>query len=130
MPLIVPPAVPSGTLSSLVQPVLRDQNLTLRPFVAADADDLAAAYSDTGIQQWHARTMSRDEAIAWVAEAAELWSNERGANWAIEADGITNGQLAGRMGLRSLDLVDGVTEVAYWVRPSTEGEVWRSGVSC
>lgn len=91
--------------------------LTLRPWRSADAPAVVRAYQDLAIQQWHVRTMSSLEAEAWVASWPERWAAETGAGWAVCDD---QGLLA-RMSLRTLELAEGVGEVAYWVLPEARG---------
>jgi RimJ/RimL family protein N-acetyltransferase len=104
-------------MSDRAQPVLEGDGLRLRPFVPADVGGLVEAYGHPSIQQWHGWSLTRDEAQAWVVRSGELWSSERGANWAIEVDG----SFAGRVGLRTVDLFEGVAEAAYWVLPPFRG---------
>lgn len=99
------------------QPRLFIDELTLRPWRRSDAPALVAAYRDPAIQQWHARTMTEDEAGAWVRTYNERWAAETGAEWAVVADDM----LLGRMALRGLDLADGLGHAAYWVVPAARG---------
>jgi [ribosomal protein S5]-alanine N-acetyltransferase len=99
------------------QPVLYVDELTLRPWTAADVPALAAAYADPAIQRWHARSMTRSEASRWVSAANRSWARETAANWAVTAsDG-----LVGRMSLRTVDLEDGLAGIGYWVVPAARG---------
>jgi len=99
------------------QPTLFVDELTLRPWQAADASAVVRAYQDPDIQRWHVRTMSEREAAEWVASWPRKWAEETGAGWAVCDD---EGLLA-RMGLRALSLAEGVGEVAYWVLPEARG---------
>ncbi len=118
MPMLVPPAVPAGRLTSRPQPTLVGHRLTLRPWDRADAPVLVEAYADPAIQRWHVRSMTQlDEALDWLAERSHRWAHAVGAEWAIAADGA----VVGRIGLRSLDLAEGCGEVAYWVLPAARG---------
>src|SRR3712207_1926982 len=118
MPFLFDAAIPAGTLGAREQPHIDGAGLVLRPWRPADADVLVAAFADPDIRRWHARTMTRDEALEWIASWPERWGAETGADWAVTADGDT---VLGRIGLRHLDLVDGVGEVAYWVLPAARG---------
>ncbi len=89
----------------------------MRPWQAADAPAVERAYSEPDIQQWHARSMTPSEAQEWIASRAELWAQERGADWAI---GDGSGVL-GRMGVRRVELAEGLAEVTYWVLPHARG---------
>ena len=100
-----------------MQPELFVDELTLRPWRPADAPAVVRAYQGAAVQQWHVRTMTDHEAEGWVAAWSERWAAETGAGWAVCDD---RGLLA-RMSLRSLDLAEGVGEVAYWVLPEARG---------
>ncbi len=67
--------------------------------------------------------MTESEALRWVASRAERWGAETGADWAVAREG----ELVGRVGLRRLDLVEGVGEAAYWVLPAARGEGVATG---
>lgn len=99
------------------QPRLSIDELTLRPWRRSDAPALVEAYRDPAIRQWHARTMTEDEAVRWVLTYNERWTAETGAEWAVVADDV----LLGRMALRKLDLVEGLGLAAYWVVPAARG---------
>ena len=111
MPPLTPPAVPAGILGSVKQPVLTADALLLRPFVVDDVEALVRAYADPEIQRWHVRSLTPDEAEAWVEQRQARWQSETGADWAVIADG----QLAGRVNLHRLDLEEGLGEVGYWI---------------
>jgi len=117
VPDLAGPAVPAGRLRDQTQPTLFVDELTLRPWQAADASAVVRAYQDPDIQRWHVRTMSEREAAEWVASWPRKWAEETGAGWAVCDD---EGLLA-RMGLRALSLAEGVGEVAYWVLPEARG---------
>ena len=117
MPLLVDPVVEPGSLARLRQPVLELGDLVLRPWRAADARAVAEAYSEPGIQRWHARSMTEEEARAWVDSWSGRWARESGAGWAVAgASG-----LLGQISLRRLNLADGIGEVSYWVLPAARG---------
>lgn len=115
--MLVPPALPAGSLASRPQPVLSGGGLTLRPWDAADASVLVAAYADPEIQRWHVRSMTSAEATDWVTDRSGRWAREVGGEWAVTADGA----VSGRVGLRSIVLAEGLAEVAYWVLPPARG---------
>lgn len=117
MPDLVAPVVPAGRLRDQSQPDLLVDELILRPWQPLDAPHVVRAYQDPSIQQWHVRTMSEHEAQLWVASWAERWATDTGAGWAVcDDDG-----LVARMSLRSLDLIEGLGTVAYWVLPEARG---------
>ncbi len=111
-------AVPAGRLREQIQPTFRIGELTLRPFRSSDALDLHEAYRDPGIQRWHVRSMTENEAHEWIASSAARWSAETGANWAVTDDGRA---LAGRVGFRRIDLTEGLAEISYWTIPAARG---------
>jgi RimJ/RimL family protein N-acetyltransferase len=117
MPDLVAPVVPAGRLRDQSQPELFVDELTLRPWRSADAPAVVRAYQDPAIQQWHVRTMSDHEAEQWVATWPERWAAETGAGWAVCDDR----RLLARMSLRTLNLAEGLGEVAYWVLPEARG---------
>lgn len=118
MPTTTSPALPAGTFARLQQPVLNGGVAMLRPWVAVDVAAVVEAHGDPAIQQWHARTMSRVEAAAWIAHWPDRWSQESGASWVVEVDG----QVAGQVTLRSIDLHEACVEVSYWVLPWARGK--------
>ncbi|MFF5175681.1 GNAT family N-acetyltransferase [Micromonospora sp. NPDC000089] len=117
MPMLAAPAVSPGALAALDQPELTGDEITLRPWRPADRAAVVAAYADPAIQRWHCRSMTDDEADAWIAGWPHRWRTETGAGWAVLREGI----VAGQIGLRRLDLVEGLTEVSYWVLPQARG---------
>ncbi len=127
MPKTVAPVVVPGSMAGRAQPVLTVDELTLRPWTAADAPGIVAAYGDPGIQRWHTRWMTRSEAEQWVATAGRSWAVETAASWAV----ATSGELVGRMSLRSVDLEEGLAEIGYWVMPTARrcGIAWRALVA-
>lgn len=122
MPSLVAPVVAPGTLRDTVQPVLGRDELRLRPFAQADATDLSTAYADPEIRRWQCRSMTPDEATAWIAERSSRWWSESGIDWAV----ISGGALVGRLGLRWVNLAEGEGEVVYWVVPAARGH----GTAC
>ncbi len=118
MPELVGPAVAAGRLRSDAQPWFKFGDLTLRPFRASDSGDIVEAYTDPGIQRWHVRSLTDDEAAEWITQSAARWDAETGANWAV----IAAGSLVGRVGLRTINLSEGGAEVAYWTMPRARGQ--------
>lgn len=122
----VPPVVSAGRLSGQPQPLLRVDDLVLRPWTADDVPFLVEAYGDPEIQQWHVRSMDGAEARAWVKERADRWRAEIGVDWAVLAEGI----LVGRAGFRELNLREGRAEAAYWVVASRRGHGIAANALC
>ena len=112
------PAVPPGHLAQLAQPVLETGGLVLRPWRASDAPAVAAAYADPGIQRWHMRSMTLQEAGAWISAWPGRWHRETGAGWAVAGPAGVLGQIS----LRRVNLVEGLGELSYWVLPTARGQ--------
>ncbi|WP_329215748.1 GNAT family N-acetyltransferase [Streptomyces sp. NBC_01485] len=121
MPYTAGSVLPAGTLSGTPQPVLRTgDGLLLRPWRAEDAPAVYAAFQDPAMHQWHVRSADCEEEVAgWIEAWRKGWAGERNAQWAV-ADTDT-GELLGRVALRSIDLGDGVAEVAYWTTKAARG---------
>jgi [ribosomal protein S5]-alanine N-acetyltransferase len=117
MPELISPAIPAGRLCDRAQPSLPAGELTVRPWRASDVPRLVEAYQDEAIQRWHGRSMTEDEARQWVASWRERWAEETGADWAVTEHDVA----IGRIGLRRLNLAEGIGEVAYWVLPVARG---------
>jgi RimJ/RimL family protein N-acetyltransferase len=117
VPQLIDPVVPPGTLAAMPQPTLSAAVYELRPWRAEDSASLVFAYDDPGIQRWHARTMTADEAREWIAARSDRWNAETGADWAV----VDGREVVGRVGLRALELSFGLAEAAYWVMPSARG---------
>ncbi len=116
MPSLVTAADPGGW--SQPQPCIDGDVFTLRPWESGDVPVLLEAYGDPAVQQWHARSMTADEAEQWVVSRAERWAAETGVDWAVVQDGAVRG----RVGLRRMNLAEGYGEVAYWVLPTARGQ--------
>jgi RimJ/RimL family protein N-acetyltransferase len=117
VPLLTTPAVPPGFMAALTQPEIPADGLLLRPWQPPDRRAVVEAYADPAIQRWHCRSMSEDEADAWIAGWRGRWREETDAGWAVvDAD-----QVVGQISLRRIDLVEGLTEISYWVLPGARG---------
>lgn len=117
MPSLVDPVVRPGTMKSRLQPDLHGADLTLRPWLPSDRATVVGAYADPGIRQWHARSMTNEEATDWIAHWPGRWRAESGAGWAV----LDEGKVAGQISLRRLSLPLGLGEVSYWVLPAARG---------
>ncbi|MFG2104951.1 GNAT family N-acetyltransferase [Micromonospora echinaurantiaca] len=117
MPLLVPPLVAPGTMARRPQPEIDADGVRLRPWRAADRAAVVAGYADPAIRRWHCRSMTDDEARAWIDGWPERWRRETGAGWAVADDTGVLGQIS----LRRLDLAEGLAEVSYWVLPAARG---------
>ncbi|KUL29094.1 GNAT family N-acetyltransferase [Actinoplanes awajinensis] len=147
MPSLVTPALTAGSLSGLVQPEIKGEGVLLRPWQEGDRDAVVAGFADPAIQRWHCRTMNEDEATAWILGWPRRWHDETDAGWAIvdcggalgeRADGgealgeqasddgalgerAGGGRVVGQVGLRRIDLAEGLASISYWVLPGFRG---------
>lgn len=121
MPSLVAPAIPSGALAVTGHPTLPvGDDARLRPWLLTDAAAVREAFRDPEIQRWHVRRAdSVAEAEGWIAAWRGEWEAGTGAHWALVEAG--SDALLGRLSLKSFDLRDGTTELAYWTVPSARG---------
>ncbi|MEU8655229.1 GNAT family N-acetyltransferase [Actinoplanes philippinensis] len=117
MPLLTTPALPDGALSFRPQPEIHGDRLALRPWQERDVASVVAAFADPAIQRWHCRSLTTDEAREWIAQWQPRWRAETDASWAI----TENGRVAGQIGLRHIDLAEGLAKISYWVLPDSRG---------
>lgn len=122
MPELTKPVFSPGDLSRTAQPVISDDELRLRPWVATDAAVIEEAFQDPSIIQWHGRTLNTAEARAWVLHWEGRWENESGAGWAISH----RGEVVGQISLRRVDLSAGSGEISYWALPNARGHGFAS----
>ena len=108
----------AGSLARLSQPVLDLTDFVVRPWHPSDVPAVTAAYAEPSIERWHVRSLTEDEARAWIESWPGRWSQDSGGGWAIA--NVSSG-LLGQISLRRLDLADGVGEVSYWVVPAARG---------
>jgi RimJ/RimL family protein N-acetyltransferase len=117
VPSLVTPAVPAGSLASMNQPGIAGSDILLRPWQPADQEAVVTAFTDPAIQQWHARSVTEAEAQDWIAQWPRRWQSESAASWAV----IDGGMVAGQIGLRRIDLDEGLASISYWVLPEARG---------
>ncbi|RDI68409.1 GNAT family N-acetyltransferase [Nocardia pseudobrasiliensis] len=117
MALLIEPFLASDALVQLPQPILRAEDIVLRPWQAADVPVVVEAYSEPDIRRWHVRSMTEAEAREWVAAWPDRWNAGNGAGWAVADDSGVVGQIS----LRRLILADGLAEVSYWILPRARG---------
>ncbi|GAA4593039.1 RimJ/RimL family protein N-acetyltransferase [Actinoplanes octamycinicus] len=120
MPSLVTPALAAGTLAASAQPEIAGDGVLLRPWQASDRPAVVAGYADPAIQRWHCRSMTEDEAAAWIARWPDRWRDETGAGWAI-VDTRTPDRVAGQISFRRIDLGEAIAELSYWVLPEFRG---------
>jgi RimJ/RimL family protein N-acetyltransferase len=97
--------------------VLHVDGFVLRAWQPEDAPAVVAAYSDPDIQQWHARSMTENEALDWIAAWPERWRQETDCGWAAASDEGVLGQIS----LRAVNLDEGRAGISYWVMPHARG---------
>lgn len=121
MPLLVPPAIASGSSSASAQPSIAvDVEAMLRPWRLSDTTAVMDAFQDPAIQRWHVRRAdSVDEAEQWVEQWRSGWATESNLHWAI-ADRDTDA-LVGRIALKDVDMRDGSADIAYWIVAGARG---------
>ena len=115
------PVLRPGALCRSPQLRLSAGDVTLRPWEPADAPDLVRAYEDPDIHRWHCRSLSLEQAEAWVDHERQRWEQDRGGSWAVTRDDA----LLGRVGLGVRSLEEARAGVSYWVLP----EARRRGVA-
>jgi RimJ/RimL family protein N-acetyltransferase len=104
-------------MAALAQPEITADGITLRPWQAADRAVVRSAFADPAIQRWHCRSMTDQEAADWIDSWPARWRDEMDAAWAV-LDGNT---VVGQVGLRRVDLAEGLAAVSYWVVPVARG---------
>jgi RimJ/RimL family protein N-acetyltransferase len=145
MPSLAPIVLPAGRLSSGPQPVLTTTDgWVLRPWNAADAPVVLAAFADPAIRHWNCRSMaSGNEARDWIRSWSQAWAEERDASWAVVDPGLRGPNagtglrgpnaetgteaVLGRVALRDIRRDTGQAEVSYWVLPAARGRGVAAG---
>jgi [ribosomal protein S5]-alanine N-acetyltransferase len=117
MPPLCNPVVAPGAMSDRDPPTLSGLGVVLRPFDLADAPTLVAAYAQPSIQQWHVASLTDREAEDWIGSRSEHWRHETRGDWAVTVDAT----MVGRIGLKSVDLEEGIAELAYWILAEHRG---------
>lgn len=101
------------------QPTVRGARVVLRPWTAADADEVFAICQDAEIQRWTRvpSPYARSDAIEYVTKvAAQAWDSG-GAVFAV-VDAETD-RIVGTIGAHGMR--DGIAHVGYWTRPEARG---------
>ena len=121
MPSQFAPVVPDGALSQPLQARIDGDGVLLRPWGELDVPAVLAAYADPEIAHWHARTLADEsEARDWLRQREQYRHRETAVDWAV-VDPADETIVLGRAGLNSVDLAEGIAEVAYWVMPEHRG---------
>jgi RimJ/RimL family protein N-acetyltransferase len=104
-------------MAASTQPEITAKGITLRPWQASDRPVVTVAFADPAIQRWHCRSMTDQEAADWIDSWSARWSGETDAAWAV----LDAGAVAGQVGLRHVDLAQGLAAISYWVLPAARG---------
>ena len=107
---------------TLPQPPLGDGVLRLRPWQAADAPALTAAWSDPAVARWSAPPAARSfvDARRWIDGTPAL--RERGLSLDLVVAGIgARPEVLGEVGLASFD-DEGGAEIGYWIAAPHRGK--------
>lgn len=118
MPLLTTAALAAGSMSGRAQPGITADGVSLRPWEPADRQAVMTAFADPAIQRWHCVNMDESEAAEWITQWSGRWRSETAASWAI----LHNSRVAGQIGLRHIDLYEGMAAISYWVLPSARGQ--------
>ncbi|MFL6205809.1 MAG: GNAT family N-acetyltransferase [Acidimicrobiales bacterium] len=96
----------------LPDPPLRSGELWLRPWRSADAPDLVEAWADEEVRRWTAVPPVRDRAYAerWIRADAERRERDLSLDLVVER----HGEVAGEVGLSSIDRDEGRAEIGWW----------------
>jgi ribosomal-protein-alanine N-acetyltransferase len=103
-------------------PVLKTTRLVLRKLVLADAADLLKLRSDDRVNQYlnRPKTISADEAVAFINKIDAAIVNGQSYYWVISADG--ENRLIGTICLWNIDTGNSRVEVGYELHPDFQGK--------
>ncbi|GAB2468567.1 GNAT family N-acetyltransferase [Streptosporangium sandarakinum] len=119
MPISISPVIPAGHLSRHAQPVLRTDELILRPWLPEDAPAVLQAFTDPAIRYWHRQTKaSQEEALAWIGQWPDRWQAEKDACWAV----TRAADVVRRVSLCAINLFEGAAQITYWSLPAARGQ--------
>ena len=105
------------------EPPLSDGVVLLRPWAHADVPELVAAANDAELAQWLDRVpqpYTEADARAYVELGRRGWAGD-GRETPFAIVDATTRRPAGSIGVRWVDVADGVAEVGYWVRADARG---------
>jgi RimJ/RimL family protein N-acetyltransferase len=114
---VIPPAVDLAGVD-LATEVVRTRRLVLRPWTAADVDQLTRAYQDEEMARWLPGPLpyTRDDAAASIGRTTDDRAGGRGLLCAVEADGVLVGSAGLHLGQSLLG-----PGVGYWTAPWARG---------
>ena len=100
----------------LPDPSLASGDLVLRPWRLDDAPALVVAWADAEIQRWTAVPPTRDLAYAehWIAGEEERRRLDLSLDLVVER----GGEVAGEVGLSSIDQTARTAEIGWWTGPA------------
>jgi RimJ/RimL family protein N-acetyltransferase len=104
-------------MAAVNQPEIDADGLLMRPWRPSDRSAVVAAFADPAIQRWHCRSMTDQEAADWIDSWPGRWRDETDAAWAV----LDVAGVVGQVGLRRVDLAEGVASASYWVLPVARG---------
>ena len=124
------PTFPETTFPETTFPetTLTAGDLTLRPFLLSDADDVVSACQDPETQRWLPlpRPYTRADAQWFIGTFGPTQRDSgEGLSFAIESAG----KIAGAIALKNANWVTKVAEVGYWVAPWARGHGVASGAA-
>jgi RimJ/RimL family protein N-acetyltransferase len=120
VPRLVTPVIAQGSLRSLQQPTIEiSDTLQLRTWTVKDVPVVIAAYMDPDIRHWNPRSLDEHEATEVIEDWRGRWEREVGVDWAITSH--LDGAVLGRIGVREMNLEEGLGEFAYWIMPGARG---------
>lgn len=87
----------------------------LRPWLAADAAALCAAWADTEIARWNTPPTNPSEAMAlrWIEGAHARLADGTALDLVVDVDG----SVAGEVGISGVDVARRAGLIGYWVAP-------------
>lgn len=113
------PAGTAGPALPLPDPPLVDAELSLRPWQAADAPALAAAWVDPEIVRWTGVPPVHDEAAALRWIEGEGLRRQRGL--ALDLVLVVDDEVVGEVGLSGFDSATHEADVGWWVAEGRRG---------
>lgn len=104
------------------QPALREGQLVLRPWIAADAEQVYRACQDPLIQRFTRVPVpyGREAAVDFVSSAPRDFREHTAAHFAVVA--AETDALLGSVGLMAVDLSARSAHIGYWVVPESRGQ--------
>ena len=114
------PCPAPDALTRSTQPALSGDGPLLRPWHRQDAPAVLEAFAAADIERWHLRRIDDlHEAQVWVASWATRWQAGTDASWAVTAG--PHIPALGCVALREVALIEGTSEISYWVLPGARG---------